>query len=174
VIIVADAGPLIALAKVNALGVLLQLYSHVLTTPAVYEEAVTRGLTLGAEDASLLEAEYTRGTFEVRAPTLAALPAPALLGPGEEESIRLAIELRADYLLADDLDARRAAEINFAAAGVGTALQGTLGVIVSVYSGGHLPHERAVELVETIKARPDIWVSADLCDRVIESLKQAV
>jgi len=41
VIIVADAGPLIALAKLYALGVLLQLYSHDLTTPAVYEEATS-------------------------------------------------------------------------------------------------------------------------------------
>jgi predicted nucleic acid-binding protein len=96
VIVVADAGPLIALAKINGLDLLLQLYSSILTTPLVYEEAVTRGLALGAEDAAHLEAEYKRGVFEVRTPILTALPRPALLGLGEDESIRLAIELRAD------------------------------------------------------------------------------
>ena len=77
-IVIADAGPLIALAKINGLDVLLQLDSSILITPAVYEEAIVQGLTLGAEDASRLEAEYKRGAFEVRNPKLATLPAPAV------------------------------------------------------------------------------------------------
>lgn len=134
---------------------------------------MARGLAQGAEDASHLEVEYQRGAFEIRTPTLTALPAPALLGPGEEESIRLAIELRADWLLVDDLDARRAAERNFTTAGVGTAIQGTLGVIVSACHERNFPRSKAVEMVETIKGRPDIWMSAELCDQVIDGLRQA-
>jgi predicted nucleic acid-binding protein len=38
--VVADAGPLMALAKVDALAVLFRLYPKVLTPPAVYEETV--------------------------------------------------------------------------------------------------------------------------------------
>jgi predicted nucleic acid-binding protein len=174
VIVIADAGPLIALAKINGLGALLQLYSPILTTPAVYDEAVTRGLALGAEDAPRLEAEYERGMFEVRAPSLSSLPVPALLGLGEEESILLAIELRADWLLVDDLEARRAAQNNFVAAGVSTAIQGTLGIIVSAYRKEHIFRAQAIEMVETIKNRPDIWVSAELCERVINSLQRTL
>jgi len=170
VIVVADAGPLIALAKINGLEALLRLYSPILTPPAVYEEAVTRGLALGAEDATLLDTEYQGGTFEVRKPALAALPPPALLGSGEAESIRLAIELRADWLLIDDYDARRTAESNFAAAGVATATQGTLGVIVSAHTQGHLSADRAIEMVQAIKGRPDIWISTELSDQVIRVL----
>lgn len=128
---------------------------------------------MGAEDASRLEAEYKQGAFEVRTPKLNALPAPALLGLGEDESIRLAIELHADWLLIDDLEARRTAERNFLMAGVNTAIQGTLGVIVSVYRHGHLSHSKAVEMVEMLKSHPDIWISNELCDRVIETLQQA-
>lgn len=172
-IVIADAGPLIALAKIGGLEPLHQLYAPILITPAVYDEAITAGLALGADDASLLNAEHKRAMFEVRVPALMTLPVPALLGLGEAESIRLAIELRADWLLIDDFDARRAAGDNFASAGVSTLIQGALGIIVSAYQAGHLTREKAVEQIEALKARPDIWISAELCDRVIDSLKQA-
>lgn len=172
-IVVSDSGPLMTLAKVGGLGTLRQLYTSILIPPAVYDEAVIAGLALKADDATLLEAEYRRGLFEVRTPSLTMLPSPALLGPGEEESIRLAIELHADWLLADDFEARRAAELNFAAARAPTAVKGTLGIIVSAFGEGHLSRERAIELVETVKGRPDIWISAELCDRVIDSLRHA-
>jgi predicted nucleic acid-binding protein len=172
VIVVADAGPLIALSKINGLGTLLKLHSSILITPAVYAEAIAQGLALGAEDASRIESEYKRGAFEVRIPNLATLPAPALLGLGEDESIRLAIELQADWLLVDDLEARRTAERNFLVAGVDTAIQGTLGVIVSAYGNGHLSRLKAVEMVEMLKSHPDIWISAKLCDRVIDTLQK--
>ncbi len=74
--------------------------------------------------------------------------------------------------MADDFEARHAAELNFAAAGAPTAVKGTLGVIVSAFGEGLLSRERAIELVEAVKGRPDIWISAELCDRVIDGLKQ--
>ena len=40
-IIVADAGPLMALAKVNGLDVLFHLFPKILTPPAVYFEVAT-------------------------------------------------------------------------------------------------------------------------------------
>ena len=172
-IVIADAGPLIALAKIGALDTLIRLYDSILTPPAVYAEAVTAGSLLGADDAALLETEYQRGVFKVHSPTLAQLPSPAQLGPGEEESIRLAIELKADWLLMDDSDARRAAELNFAAASVSTAVKGTLGVLVSASEHRHLTRAQAIELIEALKGRPDIWISAELCDQVIDTLRHA-
>jgi uncharacterized protein len=167
VIVIADAGPLIALAKVGGLEPLRQLYAPIFIAPAVYNEVITAGLLLGAADASLLNNEYQQGAFEVRAPTLAVLRIQALIGPGEEESIRLAIELKADWLLLDDFEA------NIASAEVSTKIQGTLGVLISAFRAGHLSREKAIEIIEAIKGRPDIWISADLCDRVIESLRAA-
>jgi predicted nucleic acid-binding protein len=174
VIVVADAGPLIALAKIDGLGALFDLYSSLLISPTVYAEAITAGLALGANDAVRLQAAYEAGRIEVRAPALAGLPLPALLGAGEADSIRLAIDLAADWLLVDDLDARRAAQQNFEAADVSTAIQGTLGVITASCRADHVSREKAVQLIQAIKGRPDIWISAELCDRVIESLKDSV
>ncbi len=172
-IVIADAGPLIALAKVDALPILFAHYPHALITPAVYEEAVRRGQAVGAEDATRLEAAINAEQIEVREPAPGELPVPALLGAGEVESILLAIQANADWLLLDDLAARRAARKNFAAAGTATQVQGTLGVLVSAAAAGHITYARAIEVVQTLKGRPDIWLSPELCDRVIHSLQQA-
>ncbi len=42
-IVVADTGPLLALAKIEALGLLRDLYQPVVTGPTVFTEAVTAG-----------------------------------------------------------------------------------------------------------------------------------
>jgi predicted nucleic acid-binding protein len=170
-IAIADAGPLLALAKVKALGLLSELYRQAITSPAVFTEAVTAGLAQNAPDAKLLNAAFTSDQLQVRVPTLLSLPVPFLVHQGEGESICLAIELGADWLLMDDFDARRAALANFSAAGVSTRVKGTLGVIVTAYQHECLTRRQAIDLVNAIKARPDVWVSNALCDHVIHTLQ---
>ena len=62
-IAVADTGPLLALAKVNALDLLTQLYRPVITTPTVFTEAVTAGLAQNAPDVYVLEAAFKSGRY---------------------------------------------------------------------------------------------------------------
>ena len=76
--VVADAGPLIAFAKIDGLGGLFDLYPNLLVSPTVYDEAITVGLALGAADAKLLQAAHEAGRIEVRA------------GAGQFASARLA------------------------------------------------------------------------------------
>jgi predicted nucleic acid-binding protein len=161
-----------ALAKVDGLGALFLLYPKVSTPPGVYEETVTAGLRLGVPDADALDRCYRDGSLEVLAPALPSLPTPSSLGRGEEECIRLAVEHRADWLLIDDLEARRAAQLNFQSAGVGTQIKGTLGILVSACQEGRLPKREAIRLVEALSQRADIWVSASLCRRLIEILEK--
>jgi predicted nucleic acid-binding protein len=54
VAVVANAGPLMALAKLNLLHLLKQLHGRVHFTPAVYEEVVAEGIRQGYEDAHSL------------------------------------------------------------------------------------------------------------------------
>lgn len=169
-IVVSDAGPLMALGKTQGLGALFRLFPSILTPPAVYEEAVTAGLRLGAPDALLLQEHYQSGTLIVQQPALSSLPLPSPLGAGEEESILLAIEHCARWLLIDDLDARQAATANFEAAGVETRVKGTLGVILSAYQAGSMPREEALGIVTALSRRPDIWISSSLCARVLKEL----
>jgi len=161
-----------ALAKVGGLAALFRVFPRVLTPPAVYEELVTAGLRLGAPDAVLLEARYRSRELQVLSPAGTTLPAPTRLGPGEEQSILLAIEQKAAWLLIDDLDARRAAQANLVAAGAETGLKGTLGVILAAHTLGHLSMQEATGLVEALRERPDIWISAGLCDRALDLLKE--
>jgi uncharacterized protein len=169
--VVSDAGPLMAFAKIGGLDALFRLFPKVLTPPAVYQELVTEGLRLGAPDAALLDARYRSGELDVVSPAKASLPRAALIGRGEEQSILLAIERQAAWLFVDDLSARRAAQANLEAAGVGTGLKGTLGIILSARQHSHLRKEEAVGLVETIRRRQDIWISNQLCDRTLDLLQ---
>ncbi len=157
-----------ALAKVDGLSALFRLFPRILTPPAVYEETVVAGQRLGMLDAALLEALYRDGVLEIVVPASLSLPVSCRLGWGEEESIRLAIEQKADWLLIDDLDARQAANSNFQAAGSTTQVKGTLGVLVSAHQEGHLSQSEAIDYVNALSQRQDVWISADLCRRVIE------
>jgi hypothetical protein len=171
VIAVADAGPLIALAKINSLDLLWRLYAQIYLTPGVYAEAVTAGHLVNAADADLIENAVKSEQLRLRAPTSPLTSTPLLLHSGERESLALAVELSADVLLIDDLGARHIAEQILAASGAATRLQGTLGVVVSAYQARRLTHEEALERVANLRARPDIWLNAELCDRVMALLR---
>ena len=170
-IVVADTGPLLALAKIGALDLLFDLYKQVITSPTVYSEAVTAGLAIGATDAKALAEAYQRGNLIIHTPTISALPYSDLLHTGETESISLAIELQADWLLIDDLDARQNAQRNFTTVAVPTNIKGTLGVIVTAVATQVISSQQAIDLVKVLKSRPDIWLAPSLCDAVIRMLQ---
>ena len=69
------------------------------------------------------------------------------------------------------LGARQTAQKNFAAAGVATDVKGTLGIIVSAAQASVITAQQAIAIIESLKHRPDIWLSPVLCDAVIETLK---
>ncbi|MCP3957134.1 MAG: hypothetical protein GY719_04720 [bacterium] len=171
--VVADSGPLIALAKIGGLGTLFELHPVVVTPRAVYEETVRQGHYAQAADAALLRGEYESGRLrveELRGPS----PADSLLlGRGEREGIQLALQQRAEWLLVDDLEARQAAAQVFIASGSGTRVKGTLGIIVSAYIEGFASLEGAIGLLDAIRSRQDIWISVDLCKQVEDTLRRA-
>lgn len=170
--VVADAGPLMALAKVGGLDALFRLYPRVLIPTAVYEEAIEAGRDGALPDALALEACCQADQLEVSQPPNRPMSVPGRLGRGETETILLAVQQGAKWALVDDLAARQAAEATFRAEKVPTQVKGTLGVIVSAFRGGHLSADEAVELVSEISKRPDIWVHERLCMRVVEVLKR--
>jgi predicted nucleic acid-binding protein len=169
--VVSDAGPLLALAKIEGLDVLLRLYPEILVPQAVYDEVVTAGRLVSAPDAVILEGLFRARRFVLSEPSQAPLATRVKLGLGEEQSIRLAIEQNADWLLIDDRDARRVAEAELKAARVAAQIKGTLGIIVSAYQEKCLDRGEAIGLVEKLNQHLDIWLSPALCRRVIELLQ---
>ncbi len=167
-IVVSNAGPLLALAKLRALDLLTRLHHIVYTSPIVFDETVTQGLALNAPDALFLQEYFARGALAVTAlqsPT--ALDEPIKIHDGERESIQLAIQLRASEFLIDDSRARKIAEQNFSARKLRTVIRGTLDIIYLGFQNGLLPQAQTIQLLESIKIRRDIWISAKLCDQVL-------
>ena len=153
--VVSDTGPLIALAKVEALHLLRGLYRQIVIGPTVYTEAVTAGMAMNAADASALQAAYQQGMLIVHTPSSVSTTRPDFLHAGEAESIQIAIELEAKWLLMDDLGARQIAQRNLTAAKLSTGIKGTLGVIVTATHAQEIAPNQAIDLVQALKGRPE-------------------
>lgn len=79
--------------------------------------------------------------------------------------ISLAINERVDIVLIDELAARMIARKK------SLKIKGTLGLLIDSYRKGLITVRQLEFLIETIKIRPDLWISKELCDRVLESIK---
>ena len=116
-VVVADAGPLIALGRLDLIGILPRLFGEVQVPTAVREECMARP---HLPDASRIAAAFASGQLiECRAP---AYSAPGL-DAGEAQAISRALEIGA-ALLVDERLARAHAERR------GLLVVGTVGVLV--------------------------------------------
>jgi predicted nucleic acid-binding protein len=169
-IVVCNAGPLIALGKLNRLHLLADLYGEVQIPQAVYREVVTEGIARGAADAVVVRLFWKRQGWpvvDVLAHVLSSYTSSMTLDPGETEVLALAQTLDDPLVLLDDQAARSEARR------LGLRLRGTLGVLVQVYREGVLPFAHVELLIQEIAARTDIWISAKLCRRVLSSLRKS-
>jgi predicted nucleic acid-binding protein len=128
--VVADAGPLIGLARIGRLDLLRGLFRSTFVPPAVYAECVRAPDKPGAT--AISEAVNERWLTQ-RSPSR---PVPetlrAGLGPGECEAITLALELQCPVLL-DDRIARAAARA------AGSSIVGTAGLLLAAKSRSLIP-----------------------------------
>lgn len=142
-VVVADAGPLIALGRVDRLDLLAAVLHQVQVPRAVLAECMARpDLT----DARRIDAAVNDGWLvPCEGPSIEA----AGLGAGERAAIGIAQAIGA-ALLADDQAARACA------AKLGIATIGTLGVLVRARRLGLVPSVR--ELIDELRASGH-WVS---------------
>lgn len=117
-IVVSDASPLNVLVRIHHIDVLPALFQTVVIPPAVASELSHSGTP-----------EIVRAWLALK-PSWLTVQAPERLNPalnfddlGEREAISLALELKADFLLADDRKARRAAQA------LGLSVTGAVGVL---------------------------------------------
>ena len=108
-----NSSPLIALAAIERLDLLPALFESVLIPPAVAHE-IKRSIPVAP---SWLRVE----TLGLPLPTVIQR---RILADGEREAIALAIELRAESIILDDLPARRIAQV------VGLNVIGTVGLLL--------------------------------------------
>lgn len=120
-IVVANAGPLIALAQIGHFDLLRLLYGRLSIPPAVGDEVVASGR--GRPGAGEVSTAVWIETVEVRDATAVQLLRERL-DLGESQAIVLAIELNADLLLIDEARGRRVSEAR------GLNKSGTVGVLI--------------------------------------------
>jgi predicted nucleic acid-binding protein len=103
-IVIADAGPLIALASIDVLPVLRGLFSQIYVTGSVRDECLAKA---GA-DAQRIGAAIIEGWLHVQPVKNSGQPLSPSLGIGESDSIRFALEApESALLIVDDRLARR-------------------------------------------------------------------
>ena len=128
-IVVANAGPLIALAQIDRLDLLRALYGTVHIPLAVRDEVIVAGHgRSGSTQAA--DADWIK-IVDVQDVTAVELLAERL-DLGESEAIVLALELSADLLLIDEARGRRIAEAR------GIAKTGTIGTVILAKQRGSL------------------------------------
>ena len=127
-IVVANSGPLISLAKIGKVELLRDVYETIHIPRAVWNE-VTVGEQPGVQE--VREASWIR-THDV-SNQIAVNMHRSRIGAGEGEAIVLAIELNADLVLLDDERASRIAQ------SLGLTKTGTIGILLAAKKLGWLP-----------------------------------
>jgi predicted nucleic acid-binding protein len=130
-LIVADAGPIIALASIGRFEVLQSLATDVMVPIAVHAEVLAGAPRPGAKE--IAAANWLR---IVEAPTDLATAFRLVVDQGEAEALALAQGHPGALLVVDDQRARRVAEE------LGLRLTGTLGVLGMCKRAGILTHVR--------------------------------
>src|SRR5215510_10287219 len=156
------------MGKLGQLSMLLTLYGDILIPREVYNEVVINGLRLGADDAPAVAFLVQQGYIQVVEVVLPS-PLPAWgqsLDAGEIEVIVRGQQQAVDWVFIDNEHARKAARV------VGLPLKGTVGLLLEAWRQGHLSLQAFELLIQEIKHRPDLWISAQLCDRALAQAHQ--
>lgn len=139
-IVVSDTTAVTTLLKSGRADLLHKLFGNVMVPQAVWDE-------LRAFHSQLPDFVLLRPT----AATAKKLPEIQSLGRGEAEAIQLALEIKADLLLSDDLKARAVAT------GLKIKCAGLLGVMVRAKQAGHIASVR--EAIEALQAQGGLYLS---------------
>lgn len=169
--VITNAGPLMALGKLNRLEFLGILFGTVQMPQAVYIEVVSQGLHHGEPDAYLVRRFWQDKNWPIVKPTVEQIQDLKIninLGSGEQEVLALARSQRYSTALMDDRLARSEAKR------LDIRTIGTLGLIVQVYRKNSISFKEVEFLLEEIGQRPDIWISHALCQKILERLRQGL
>ena len=129
-IVVANAGPLITLARIDHLDLMPKMYGQVSIPPAVQREVINFGLQRpGATE--IKEASWIQ-VVQIQ-DTIALNLLRERLDLGESEAIVLALDIQADLLLIDEARGRRVAEAR------GLNKTGTVGTLILAKQRGLIP-----------------------------------
>jgi predicted nucleic acid-binding protein len=153
-----------ALAKLNVLHLLQELYGRVHIPLSVYDEVVTEGMRQGQEDARTLQLFLSQMEWSPEDVDPTVIPRDlqeAHLDRGERDTLALAVALGNALVLMDETVGRRVARAR------GLAVRGSLGVLIEAYWRRLIGADQLRLYLAEIARREDIWVSRALVERLL-------
>lgn len=162
-IVVADASPLIFLAKVRSLGLIVELWGRDIRTPRGVANEV---LAVGADpvEVQVLEAFLRKCRVEVvRAPRRFAVA----MSQADNEALTLAVRVGAGVLLCDDKLTRRMAETE------GIRPMGTLGVLLRAMQQRLISPREARTLLDRLIEFHDFRIGIGVYQAAIQAISGA-
>ncbi len=151
-IVVTNTSPLLALDRIGLIELIPRLFSAILRPESVRKE-IQEGLEFGYQNRLLEDTDWLK--------TVEDPPEMMLrkeLGAGETSAIALAVRIKADWILLDDLAARLVAEE------LGLHVMGTLGILIAARSKGMI--QSAYESAKDLKT-----VGFRVTDALLETIK---
>lgn len=152
-VVIADAGPLIALARLEALSLLASLFGSAVVPAAVNDECLAKE----GEDSRRIDEAFKAGWLRVEGPAMPLPEMPRSLGEGEKQAIALAQSHPQSLLILDDRLARRQA------ARLELAFMGTVRLLFIAEQRGLFTS--AEQGVETLR-RSGYRISPDILRRI--------
>jgi predicted nucleic acid-binding protein len=157
-IIVSDSGPLIALAKLNLLFILQELFEEITIPEEVWKEVVERGK--GKAGSELIEKARWIKVKEVE-DDLSVEILCMDIERGEAETITLAKKLNADMLILDEKIPREIATA------LGLRVVGSLALIHNCIEKG-IVNQTLTEITKKMRQRR-IWISDEVIEEITKS-----
>lgn len=157
-IVVSDTSPLTNLIQIQRLSILKDIFGNVVITPSVYKE-----LCVIPEQQKVL-AEQNWIHVKESADKQMVHHLEKNLDKGEAESISLAIELQADYLLIDEWKGREIAE------GFGLRIVGLLGILIKAKASGLIEHVKPV--LDQLINEAGFFIHNSLYNKIVELAKE--
>jgi predicted nucleic acid-binding protein len=147
--IVLNTSPIIFLSKINCLSLLVDCANEVFTPTAVVTELHDYSLPgfINVQSLSVVGASYVQGAL-------------GQLHQGELEAIVLAREVIADYVVLDDLLARRKAQR------LGLNVIGTIGLLLLLEKRKLLASEQAWQKIEELTKQHGMYLSPQLLQQI--------
>jgi len=164
---ISNAGPLIHLAKANALQTLQTLYHNILIPEEVKTEIVDKGKEKGHPDALLIEKATQQGwikTIQTKLnPDFQKAAKTAGLRKAEASVIQYAYQNHLTALLDDEPARTFARTLNI-------TIRGTLGILIQATKNNIINHHEAIQTLD--KLTETMYISADLYKTVRKQIEK--
>lgn len=158
-VIVSNAGPIIALARIGKLDLLKQ-FKQIYIAQEVYKEVVVKGEgkpgSDEVENSDWFIIKEVKNTLAVESLTIE-------LEKGEAETIIVALELNADLVLMDESIGRDIAKSR------GLKVIGTVGILAGAYEKGIIKDLKMV--LDDLRSKK-VWISEKVYKRVLSGIKR--